>query len=426
MEKLYENDGFAVAGSENGETSNRVNTSFGDEINQTTENRKRKEPEGSSSGEQPDDGDQDDSHVQKRTRVIWTSEMHRKFVEAIAQLGEDRAFPKKILEEMNEPGLTKENVASHLQKYRLSLKKSLVESDFNAATGSTKTPYIYNSSLGNCQRHYMGTSQIGSRNYLPVSTSDHSSLYRINYTGIGSSGVRLAPPSYSPLNGSFGDHGGEKGDKLLSILNKRRCSNTSDHHATRSSTSHCAFMGLQFADDGKSLLVGGPKRSEGVPIENYSTNSDFYYQESAAPAFPSFSVEKYAQDSPLPPLPECEDYLEETTLPLPEFYVENSFPPLEDTVTSQPIITNSPWNSNMNMASDALINHEVSLPPLPSEITWDSYPACTTINSIPQTMTQHSVLPSESQWNANNEEQELLLPWSPSEIPWNLDLDPVP
>ncbi|KAL3643196.1 hypothetical protein CASFOL_014011 [Castilleja foliolosa] len=48
----------------------------------------------------------------------WTSELHEKFMAAVQQLGEGRCFPKDILELMNVPGLTRMQVASHLQKCR--------------------------------------------------------------------------------------------------------------------------------------------------------------------------------------------------------------------------------------------------------------------------------------------------------------------
>ncbi|KAL6560269.1 hypothetical protein OROHE_006276 [Orobanche hederae] len=45
----------------------------------------------------------------------WTKELHDKFMDAVAQLGEGRCFPKEILQLMNVPGLTRMQVASHLQ-----------------------------------------------------------------------------------------------------------------------------------------------------------------------------------------------------------------------------------------------------------------------------------------------------------------------
>ncbi|KAK1301722.1 Two-component response regulator ARR1 [Acorus calamus] len=75
--------------------------------------------------EDEDDGelDNDDPSASKKPRVVWTVELHQQFVNAVNQLGMEKAVPKRILELMNVPGLTRENVASHLQKFRLYLKR---------------------------------------------------------------------------------------------------------------------------------------------------------------------------------------------------------------------------------------------------------------------------------------------------------------
>ncbi|KAG5251500.1 response regulator 2,ARR-B [Salix suchowensis] len=70
-----------------------------------------------------DDEDNDNLTVLKKPKLVWTNELHNRFLEAIRILGIDGAHPKKILQHMNVPGLKKENVSSHLQKYRLSLKR---------------------------------------------------------------------------------------------------------------------------------------------------------------------------------------------------------------------------------------------------------------------------------------------------------------
>ncbi|XP_010456885.2 PREDICTED: putative two-component response regulator ARR20 [Camelina sativa] len=64
----------------------------------------------------------------KKPRMSWTAELHQKFeaaVEKISRVG--TPYPKDILkcmqEEMNVQGLTRNNVASHLQKYRESYNK---------------------------------------------------------------------------------------------------------------------------------------------------------------------------------------------------------------------------------------------------------------------------------------------------------------
>ncbi|XP_048447527.1 two-component response regulator-like APRR2 [Pyrus x bretschneideri] len=55
----------------------------------------------------------------KKMKVDWTSELHKKFVQAVEQLGVDQAIPSRILDLMKTEGLTRHNVASHLQKYRM-------------------------------------------------------------------------------------------------------------------------------------------------------------------------------------------------------------------------------------------------------------------------------------------------------------------
>ncbi|GAX75188.1 hypothetical protein CEUSTIGMA_g2632.t1 [Chlamydomonas eustigma] len=59
----------------------------------------------------------------KRLRLVWTPELHHRFMTAVHQLGVNNAVPKQLLQLMNVEGMTRENVASHLQKYRLYLKK---------------------------------------------------------------------------------------------------------------------------------------------------------------------------------------------------------------------------------------------------------------------------------------------------------------
>ncbi|KAK7309096.1 hypothetical protein RJT34_05569 [Clitoria ternatea] len=65
----------------------------------------------------------------KKMKVDWTPELHKKFVKAVEQLGLDQAIPSRILELMKVDGLTRHNVASHLQKYRMHKRQSAAGED---------------------------------------------------------------------------------------------------------------------------------------------------------------------------------------------------------------------------------------------------------------------------------------------------------
>ncbi|KZV48531.1 hypothetical protein F511_16792 [Dorcoceras hygrometricum] len=67
----------------------------------------------------------------------WTQELHEKFVEVVKELGDGRCFPRDILEAMNVPGLTRMQVASHLQKCRQGLKAAHEEGQQNGSSVSS-------------------------------------------------------------------------------------------------------------------------------------------------------------------------------------------------------------------------------------------------------------------------------------------------
>ncbi|RCV23398.1 hypothetical protein SETIT_5G003100v2 [Setaria italica] len=78
-----------------------------------------------------------DSNGKRKVKVDWTPELHRRFVQAVEQLGIDKAVPSRILEIMGIEGLTRHNIASHLQKYR-SHRKHLMAREAEAATWAQK------------------------------------------------------------------------------------------------------------------------------------------------------------------------------------------------------------------------------------------------------------------------------------------------
>ncbi|CAI9089326.1 OLC1v1023886C1 [Oldenlandia corymbosa var. corymbosa] len=72
------------------------------------------------------------SQGKRKVKVDWTPELHRRFVQAVEQLGVDKAVPSRILELMGIDCLTRHNIASHLQKYR-SHRKHLLAREAEAA-----------------------------------------------------------------------------------------------------------------------------------------------------------------------------------------------------------------------------------------------------------------------------------------------------
>ncbi|TKY54726.1 Two-component response regulator ARR12 [Spatholobus suberectus] len=107
--------------------------------------QKRKEQSEAEEDEEDDQENEEPSN-QKKPRLVWDAELHCKFLAAINQLGIDKAFPKRILDLMNVEGLTRENVASHLQKYRLGLRKPTQQASMVATLGSSD-PYLQMGSI---------------------------------------------------------------------------------------------------------------------------------------------------------------------------------------------------------------------------------------------------------------------------------------
>ncbi|TMW87018.1 hypothetical protein EJD97_020538 [Solanum chilense] len=62
--------------------------------------------------------------LQRKQRRCWSPELHRRFVDALHQLGGPQvATPKQIRDIMQVDGLTNDEVKSHLQKYRLHVRR---------------------------------------------------------------------------------------------------------------------------------------------------------------------------------------------------------------------------------------------------------------------------------------------------------------
>ncbi|GAB2227734.1 hypothetical protein Droror1_Dr00009561 [Drosera rotundifolia] len=90
------------------------------------------------------------SRRQKQPKMIWTTLLHNRFLEAISILGVD-AVPRKILEFMNVQGLRRENVASHLQEanspMQNGLPKGLNDKPLRSGFASSHLTYGQNNEL---------------------------------------------------------------------------------------------------------------------------------------------------------------------------------------------------------------------------------------------------------------------------------------
>ncbi|KAI4331088.1 hypothetical protein MLD38_029311 [Melastoma candidum] len=104
--------------------------------------RKPKKP--SSSGSNHSKNNNNLQGGKRKVKVDWTPELHRRFVQAVEQLGVDKAVPSRILEIMGIDCLTRHNIASHLQKYR-SHRKHLLAREAEAASW-TQRRHLYRGS----------------------------------------------------------------------------------------------------------------------------------------------------------------------------------------------------------------------------------------------------------------------------------------
>ncbi|KAJ8774680.1 hypothetical protein K2173_017126 [Erythroxylum novogranatense] len=94
---------------------------------------------GNTNGEKNKKDEKDDQQQsQRKQRRCWSPELHRRFLQALQQLGGSHAAtPKQIRELMKVDGLTNDEVKSHLQKYRLHTRRP---SPPVQNTGNPQTP----------------------------------------------------------------------------------------------------------------------------------------------------------------------------------------------------------------------------------------------------------------------------------------------
>uniref|UniRef100_A0A0A0KER8 Response regulatory domain-containing protein n=1 Tax=Cucumis sativus TaxID=3659 RepID=A0A0A0KER8_CUCSA len=89
--------------------------------NEVISSERKKKKSSIEKDQEKSNGKKEVKSTRKKPKVVWTDFLQYRFLQAVHFIGLDRAVPKKILEVMNVPGLTRENVASHLQVLFLSL-----------------------------------------------------------------------------------------------------------------------------------------------------------------------------------------------------------------------------------------------------------------------------------------------------------------
>uniref|UniRef100_A0A1J3D575 Transcription activator GLK2 n=1 Tax=Noccaea caerulescens TaxID=107243 RepID=A0A1J3D575_NOCCA len=115
-----------------------------------------------------------DNEIKKKPKVDWTAELHRKFVQAVEQLGIDKAVPSRILEIMNVKSLTRHNVASHLQKYRSHRRHVLTRDAETASWNLRRHAMLAVAGRGGGKRPWMAPA-LG---YPPPGTPMHHGHFR--------------------------------------------------------------------------------------------------------------------------------------------------------------------------------------------------------------------------------------------------------
>ncbi|XP_077242691.1 transcription factor MYBC1-like [Tasmannia lanceolata] len=150
-------------------------------------------------------GSDEPARTLKRPRLVWTPQLHKRFVDAVAHLGIKNAVPKTIMQLMSVDGLTRENVASHLQKYRLYLKRMQGLSGAGTggpiSTADAATEHLFASAP--VPHHFLHRPPVGDQfmPFVPVTALHHHHMAAAQYhhqRGMGHFG--------SPAGGQF-EHG---------------------------------------------------------------------------------------------------------------------------------------------------------------------------------------------------------------------------
>lgn len=133
----------------------------------------------------------------KRPRLVWTPQLHKRFVDAVAHLGIKNAVPKTIMQLMSVDGLTRENVASHLQKYRLYLKRMQGLSSGGGAGSDPATDRLFASSP--VPAHFLHPNRVPSSDHFMPSFVPIATLQQQQQMAAAAAAAAAANPHLQPL-----------------------------------------------------------------------------------------------------------------------------------------------------------------------------------------------------------------------------------
>ncbi|KAG6416882.1 hypothetical protein SASPL_124323 [Salvia splendens] len=133
----------------------------------------------------------------RKVKVDWTPELHRRFVQAVEQLGVDKAVPSRILELMGIDCLTRHNIASHLQKYR-SHRKHLLAREAEAASWSQRRQ-VYAAASADGKREHVSPWIAPTMGFPPVTPMPHfRPLHVWGHPSVDQSGMPMWPKHLTP------------------------------------------------------------------------------------------------------------------------------------------------------------------------------------------------------------------------------------
>ncbi|XP_030533143.1 putative two-component response regulator ARR13 [Rhodamnia argentea] len=235
---------------------------------------------------EPQEKNMDDNHKPRKPKIVWTTALQNRFLQAIDIIGFENAVPRRILDVMNVPGITRAHVASHLQKYRLFLKKVAekgLKYNIERAQRSSFASALYGS----------GTSREYRYNLLrrhPWTPTFHSGL-------LGGSSTNMNYSSYGivPFTGE-----GSQWSNSLSKLGVDKSPSVTD----QASSSKCPILGNTYPlsqPDSSSLLTnqlntigsGWLKPSDAID-GTYGISKQMTPQDQTIPENLHHGIQKYA------------------------------------------------------------------------------------------------------------------------------------